>query len=75
MCENVVGGGQRKKYIMKVNVPFTVLYLVIMITAVVSLDVAFFQGHAEWRLFGNIASVAFFLAGYLLLSRLFQKKK
>ena len=60
---------------MKVNVPFTVLYLVVMITAVVSLDIAFFQGHTEWRLLGNIASVAVFLGGYLLLSRLFQKKK
>lgn len=60
---------------MKVNVPFTVLYIVVMITTVVSLDVAFFQNHIEWRLIGNIASVAVFLTGYLLLSRLFQKKR
>lgn len=45
------------------------LYLVLMITAVVSIDTAFLQQHPELRLIGNIIIVAVFTAGYFLLAR------
>ena len=48
---------------------FSALYLVLMIAVVVSVDVAFFQHHPEIRLIGNIAVVAVFLAGYVLLAK------
>lgn len=48
----------------------TVLYLVVMITVIVSVDSAFFQHHIEWRLLGNIAMAALFVAGYFGLARL-----
>lgn len=47
----------------------TVLYLVVMITVIVSVDSAFFQHHMEWRLFGNIAMSALFVAGYFGLAK------
>ncbi|MDH6240124.1 hypothetical protein [Aurantimicrobium minutum] len=46
------------------------LYLVLMITVVVSIDTAFLQQHPELRLIGNIIIVAVFVAGYFLLARL-----
>ena len=46
------------------------LYLVLMITVVVSIDSAFLQHHPELRLIGNILIVAVFAAGYFLLARL-----
>ena len=45
------------------------LYLVLMITVVVSIDTAFLQQHPELRLIGNILIVAAFTAGYFLLAR------
>lgn len=45
------------------------LYLVLMITVVVSIDTAFLQRHPELRLIGNILIVAVFTAGYFLLAR------
>jgi low affinity Fe/Cu permease len=45
------------------------IYVIVMIAVVVSVDIAFFQHHTEWRLFGNIAVIAIFLLGYLLLAR------
>ncbi len=46
------------------------LYVVVMITVVVSIDTAFFQDRPEIRLVGNIAVVAVFVGGYFLLARL-----
>jgi hypothetical protein len=51
----------------------TVLYLVVMITVIVSVDSAFLQDHLEWRLIGNIAMVVLFLGGYVGLARLKNK--
>lgn len=52
-----------------------VIYLLVMVTVVVSTDILFWQHHTEIRLFGNIGIVAVFALAYFLLFERKQRKK
>lgn len=52
---------------------FSVIYLIIMIATVVTVDLLFLRDHTTLRLLGNIGIVLLFVAGYFALSRRFTK--